>query len=424
MTEQTHDLGAVAHLVEQLWAPLLADGDVRISVDRPGAGDAGWRDLERYRALPSIDSASMLLPAANPQVLAGSLLNFRALRARGPRAQREVLGRAARAGLPLPFPMVRLQTRLPEEKRPMLPTEQVAAALRLPRVHASVGIRPVANRKATLQLVDDAGAPVGFAKFAWERTSAESVGRETAALAELGGGTDLLRTPRLLAAGSWHGQPWLVSEPLPLSSRRPDPDGLPSAQELFALCPVVRVDRLDDSGQFQALRARVAVWRATGVEAELLAAVDRLLADVAHLETPIAARWHGDLTAWNCGRDEHGQLWCWDWESTEPDAVAGLDALHWTSTSRTLRGERYGAQLLAAALAQATPLLTAAGHSAESRAAVPAVYAAALVERAVALTLGFGGWDDGWLRRDEAAALVAAAHHLVDAHLDGRVHHH
>lgn len=414
------ELGAVSHLVEQLWAPLLDGGDIRIGI---GAPDAGWRDLERYLALPSIGSASMLLPAASRSVLAGSLLNFRALRARGPRAQREVLGRAARAGLPLPFPSVRLQTRLPEHERPMLPTEQITAALGVPRVHASIGIRTVANRKATLQLVDDAGAPLGFAKFAWERTSAASVDREAAALAELGGGTALLRTPRLLADGSWHGQPWLVSEPLPIHSRRPDPDVLPTAQELFALCPVVRFDRLDNSGQLQALRARIAGWRAADIETELLAAVDRLLDDVAPLEAPIAARWHGDLTAWNCGRDEHDQLWCWDWESTEPDAVAGLDALHWTATGRTLRGERYGAPLLAAALDRAAPVLTAAGHSRASRIVVPAVYAAALVERAVALTLGNGCWDDGWLRRDEATALVAAAQRLVDAHAERHVGH-
>ena len=49
---------------------------------------------------------------------------------------------------------------------------------------------------------------------------------------------------------------------------------------------------------------------------------------------PVTSRWHGDLTWWNRARDDAGQLWVWDWESSEEDAVAGLDALHWAFSAR------------------------------------------------------------------------------------------
>lgn len=404
------DLGAVAHLVEQLWAPVLAGGDLRIRVGGVGRGaDVGWRDLERYQALPSIHGATMLLPAANRRVLAGSLLNFRGLRAAAPRLQRRLLGSAAATGLRLPFPTVRIQTRVADGRRPLLPTEQVAAELGITRVHASLGIRTAVNRKTTLQLVDDDGAPVGFAKFAWDPVSTTAVVREAAALEALAGGAGLVRAPRLLARPQWHEHPYLVSEPLPAGSRRPDPDVLPSAQEFFALCPIERHGPVGSSGQFAALRQRLEDLHRAGVEPEIATATADLLATIAHVDVPIAARWHADLTAWNCARDDEGRLWCWDWESSEPDAVAGLDAVHWAATSRTLRGRRYDGALLATASAQAAPILTAAGHSRTGGAVVAVLYTAALVERALGLIVN-GGWDQGWLRRDEAIALLAFAH--------------
>ncbi|GAA3818565.1 hypothetical protein [Nocardioides panacisoli] len=419
-------LGAVDHLVEQLWAPALASGDIRIQAGTPGSRHqrGGWSDVETYLALPSVGSATMLLPAANREVLARSLLNFRRLRARGPSTQRALLGWTTGAGLPLPFPTVRIQTRAPRGERPELPTERVARDLGLPRVHASLGVRTAANRKATLQLVDDAGDPVGFAKFAWDPASAAAVTREADVLARLAGGAHDLRTPRLLARGSWHGHPYLVSEPLPSGARRPDPAVLPRAQELFALCPIVRHDTVDRTGQLVALRRRIETLQEAGAETGLLARAVDLLDRIDRIDVPVAARWHGDLTAWNCARDDQQRLWCWDWESTEADAVAGLDAVHWAATDLTLRGHRYGGAVLAAAAEKAAPLLTAAGHSRTTRAAVPVLYVAILVERAVALAVGNGGWDEGWLSQSEAFELVRAAGAMVPALRDSRVDQH
>ncbi|TQK71262.1 hypothetical protein [Nocardioides sp. SLBN-35] len=414
------DLGAVAHLVEQLWGPALATGDLRLDLGR--GATPGWTDVETYQALPSIASATMLLPTAERRVLAGSLLNFRRLRDPGTRVQRRLLGSLAARGVPLPFPQVRVQARVGAGRRVPLPTEQVAADLGLPRVHASIGVRTGSNRKATLQLVDDAGVAVGFAKFAWDPASTGAVAREAAALRALAGGTDAVRAPRLLAEGSWLGRPYLVTEPLPAASRRPDPNLLPTAEEVFAPAPVGRRDVLARTGQLQDLRLRLDVLRAGGADPELVDALDDLLALVADVEVPVAARWHGDFTAWNSARDEQDRLWCWDWESSELDAVAGLDAIHWVAGGATLAGTRYDGALIATALDRAAPVLTAAGHSRAGAVVVPVVYVATLVERALSLAVGNGRWDDAWLRRDEAAALLAHARTLAPARVGADVH--
>jgi hypothetical protein len=412
------DLGAVAHLVEQLWGPAIATGDLRVDVGR--GPTPGWTDVETYLALPSIAAATMLLPTADRRVLAGSLLNFRRLRDTGTQLQRRVLGSIATSGLPLPFPRLRIQARSGAAGRVLLPTEQVAADLGLPRVHASIGVRTGSNRKATLQLVDDAGVAVGFAKVGWDPASTAAVAREAAALRALGGGVPGVRAPRLLAEGSWLGRPYLVSEPLPPASRRPAPGLLPSAEEVYALAPVVRRDLLARTGQLRDLRDRLDVLRTH--DAEVVDAIEELLARVEEVEVPVAARWHGDFTAWNSARDEEDRLWCWDWESTELDAVAGLDAIHWVAGGATLAGTRYHGTLLVTALERARPVLTAAGHSRASAAVVPLVYVATLVERALSLALGNGRWDDAWLRRDEALALVAHATSLAPARVGVDVH--
>ncbi|GAA1529139.1 hypothetical protein [Nocardioides humi] len=410
-----HPAGALRHVVEQLWAPVLASGEIRVATGPDAEGD-GWTDVERYLALPSVETATMLLPAASREVLAGSLLSFRRLRMPAPRLQRSLLGRMAGAGLPLPFPAVRVQARSGPGERALLPTERIARDLGVARLHAAIGVRTGGNRKATLSLVDDDGAPAGFAKFSWEALSAAGVTREADALTALmtaAGGSGAVGAPRLLARGSWHGWPYLVTEPLPADSTRLRGDDLPSAQEIFALAPVVRTDRLAATRQFSGLRERVATLAAEGRERELVGRVAELLDRIAGSTLPVAARWHGDLTPWNCARDGRGRLWCWDWESSEPDVAAGLDAIHWAATTRTLRGERYGGRLLAAAAEEALPILVAAGHSRATRTVVPALYAATLVERAVDLAACMGRWYQDWLLPDEARDLLEAGHVLA-----------
>ena len=408
--------GPLGHVVEQLWAPALATGSARVQIGERHQ-DAGWRDVERYLVLPSLDRATMLLPRQPRQATAGALMNYRGLRRLLPNAQRTLLGTLAGAGAPLPFPRLSVQVRrdAPAAVAPELPLAMLARQLALPEVFASIGVRTGANRKATLQLVDAEGAPRGFAKMAWGPASDQGVRLEAAALGDpVTSGP--ARTPRLLAQGSYYEHPYIVTAPLPLGCRGVRADiPAPTPQELFALCPIVRTDRCAGTGQLQDLRARVAAAPRDTDSGPVLDAAADLVAVVeeAEAEVPVTSRWHGDLTPWNSARDEDGILWCWDWESSEADAVAGMDALHWHVTVATEGGRPLGATTLTDAHQRAQSHLVAAGIPRSAHGLVTALYAATLAERACTWAVGGGGWERGWVLPHQLVDLLAAARTLV-----------
>jgi hypothetical protein len=389
--------GPLSHLVEQLWAPALDTGQVRMVLGTPPQD--GWASAETYLVAPTLDRATMLLPAGPRAATRGALLNYRGLRRRLPNAQRTVLGGASALGVRLPFPRLTLQLADGAgENRALLPLGMLSAHLGAEPLFASIGIRTGANRKATLQLVDGAGRPAGFAKFAWNPSSSAGIRRETAALAGAAQ-HGAARSPGLLASGDFHGHPFLVSSPLPLTTRGVRDDvPPPTPAELAALTPVTRWGRAGHTEQLGALRERLAALPGgPGTDAVRERACG-LLAEVAERETvhPVTRRWHGDLTPWNSARDDDGVLWCWDWESSEPDALAGMDALHWYVTVRTERGEALDGTLLRSAYHQAGSHLVAVGTPRRGWSEVLAVYAATLAERACELA-ATGGWEEGWV---------------------------
>ncbi len=411
-----HGLPArLGYLVEQLWRTPLEDPHARVVVGSAPA-EPGWQAAESYLVLPTAGRANLLIPSGPRAATAGSLLNFRGLRRRIPNAERALLGTAARIGV-APFPRLTLQVR-EGEASPDLPLTTLQRALGTRRMHASIGVNTSANRKATLQLVSDQGAPQGFAKFAWEAVSDRSVQTEAAALEAVGGRTGRVRAPALSATGDYYGHPYLVSDPLPLDSVGVRAGvTLPSPQELFAILPIVRRDRVAGTGQFAALRERVSRLPREGSTSSVVARVEELLsvlAQSAH-EVPVQARCHGDLAAWNTARSADGTLWLWDWESSEVDVAAGLDPLHWTMSEGTEHGLPWDGSALVQALAAATPALRAAGASAAATTDVVALYAATIAERACTLAAGSGGWEEGWVTPGQLEDMLRVAADLMRA---------
>lgn len=405
----------LAHLIEQLWAPALSSG-ARLRVD-PGP-DEDWTVVESYRLVPDERHARLLIPDGPAGATAGSLRNYRGLRRPQENAIRTILAAGASAGAMAVLPRVTLEAPRPSggPTVPDLPLPTLASALGADRVHASIGVRTGANRKATLQLVDDDGGPVGYAKFGWNRVTGEFVRAEAEALAEVGGRPAAMRAPRLLAALEYHGRPVIVTEPLPLDVRGCHRlHGRPSAQEIYALCPIRRVARPASSQHFVGLRERLSdiardpATAAVGGSALNLA--QRLASHTAAV--PVSARWHGDLTSWNCARDRQGQLWSWDWESSEVDAVAGLDAVHWELSERRRSRGGLGERPLTEAVGTAGPLLLAAGLSRRHHALVAATYALTVVERAANLARREGGWSRVWVGPGALTHLVGEAEALL-----------
>lgn len=394
-------------LVEQLWGGAVGAGRLEVG-QRPAAG---WREVERYYVVPTASRPTMLLPAAPRAALLGALENYRGLRTARRQVQRRALGAAARlGGLPAPQVVLSVPPDEPQDSRAH-PLGELSAALGRSDLRAAIGVRNGANRKATLQLVDTAGAPVGFAKFSWSDQTALAVRRETAALGE-DTEVGVCRRPALLTTGDWFGWPYLVSSPLPLDCR-----GVrgrvpsPTVQEFHDLAPVTGRRPLAGSGQVRGLLERLDALAREGASTRLVVRTTELLRDAqaAGGSIVMGVRWHGDLTPWNTARDGDGQLWCWDWESSEPDAVAGLDAIHWHLSLVQEAGRPLDPEALAGAVRAAAPVLTGLGQRRESTPVVAAVYVAALVERAVALSVAEGGWEAGWLTAEDLDRLVAYA---------------
>ena len=399
-------------LVEQLWRTPVSSGAARVVVDaRP---DSRWRDAESYWLLPSLASPQLLIPRGTPAVTSAALRSYRALRKPRVRFLRNTLGLAARSGLPPALHTVSVQVPVRTAagpNPPLLPLEAISHVLGQKHLHAAVGIRLGDNRKPTLQLFDNGGLPAGYAKLAWNETSRDFILTETAALGALAGSRGPTRAPRLLGTGSWDGFPFLITEPLPAdvhavrgNVKRPTPE------ELFALCPVTRTDHIPATSHFQELSLRLQKLPDSG-DQPLRAATQEIegLIRARNARVPVTQRWHGDLVPWNTARQPSGQLWCWDWESAEADAVAGLDALHWTISVRREAGTGTIAGNLSAALADSAGYLAAAGLPTSAHADVGAVYALVVAERAWTLAANNGGWSSSWISQEDLLGLLKAA---------------
>jgi hypothetical protein len=405
-------------LLEQLWAPAVASGHVRVAVGPPTAhAEQGWREREAYWMFPTAGRARLLLPRGPRRVAAAAATNYRGLRRPTKNVGRSFLGAASRIGLPTATAALTVQVR---ESHPdaeaALPLPTLARALGVERLYASTGVRAGANRKATLHLLSDTGSPVGYAKFGWNEATDLFVRTEAAALREVGGRPGAARAPRLLAEVDYHGHPVIVTEPLPLDVRgaRSASVAAPTPEEFFELCPVVRRGPAAGTEHFSQLAARLAGLAdqpvAGDIARDALSIVGRL-ADRRDV-VPVTARWHGDLTPWNRARDGEGQLWLWDWESSEPDAVAGLDAVHWAFSTRRPASGAASEVDLTGSLAEAAPALRAAGVAAERHADVGAIYALTVVERAADLARRSGGWDDVWIKPHQLRELLGQTHLL------------
>ncbi len=403
-------------MIEQLWQPALVEDAVRVEVDAPRR--PGWVDAESYWMFPTADRARLLLPRGPRQVTAAAATNYKGMRRPTKNLGRTAMGALARAGLPVS--PSRLTVRVREDRADAaagLPLRVLADALGLDQVYAATGVRVGANRKATLHLVDRHGSPVGYAKVGWSDTTDHFVRTEGAALRAVGGRPGPMRAPALLAEVDYHGHPVIVTEPLPLAVRGSRNPRLapPTSEELYSLCPVRRVGSVSGTGHVRALTDRLGALSASPVAGHVAGSGTPLLERLADRASavPVTERWHGDMAPWNRARDDSGQLWVWDWESTEPDAVAGLDALHWAfSTRRPASGLNQTVEL-DGCLADALPHLVAAGVRPEHRGDVAAVYALTVLERAADLAHRSGGWERLWIGPDDLARLLAQATALL-----------
>lgn len=404
------------YLVEQLWAPALVTGDVRVVADP--VPDPRWADVERYWALPDLAHARILIPRANAKVTARALTNYRGLRFPAANLIRAGAGSLARLGLPPSRHTVSVQARSRSaHRRSALPLAVLARELGVARVHAGIGIRTGDNRKATLALVDSQGTPLGHAKFGWDAVSDGFVATEAHALSKIGGLAGPVRAPAVLAEFDYHGHPVLVTQPLPVDVRGAmNQVAAPSPREVFFLTPVCRHSAPRDTGHFAQVAQRLAALATDPICGAVAARAGTLLGRIRNLDgaVPVTERWHGDLTPWNRARQSDGQLWVWDWENCEEDAVAGLDPLHWAFSVRRLTNSHLGPGALSDCLSETSHHLAAAGVRRPAWPVVAGIYALVVVERACALAAHHRSWDSVWIGSGALLALLRQAERLLD----------
>lgn len=407
----------------QLWAAALESGLARVDIGRwpvpaaPGSAP-GWVEQESYWVVPDAGRARLLVPAGDRGVTARALSAYHRLRPPREAAARRGLALVARTGLPVGASRLRLlvQADAATRARALLPLSVATEALGLGPLAASIGVRTGPNGKPTLHLVDRLGGAVGYAKWGWNPHTDAFVTTEAAVLEQLSGGTESMSVPRVLAAGRSGQHSWLITQPLPEAAQALRGRGARiSPQELMALAPLTRHDRLSATGQWRGMLDRLGA----GLEqapVPVLGPLRELLALLggAASKLPVVARWHGDLTPWNCAREPGGRLWCWDWETSEPDVVAGLDALHWAFSVRRERAGGPDGVRLRDCLDDADLHLRAAGVPARSFGLVAAAYAVTVAERAVSLAAR-AGWDRAWISPVQVGVLLEEGRGLAYA---------
>ncbi len=249
---------------------------------------------------------------------------------------------------------------------------------------------------------------MGLAKVSWNVLTREYVTTESRVLAELGGKAGTVRTPLLSASGSLGREHYLVAEPLPHHvAHSGGPAGL-SLRELTGMFAITRSDQPTRSAQLltasRRLRATLPIVGAPAMHEAFEALWAALLETSTRVS--IAERWHGDLVPWNLGRDADGQAWLWDWESSEADAVAGLDAIHWTIHSQP----GWERQSVASNLRKARPaveiVLCALGHGRQQQRVVCATYALTIAARMADLAAAHGDWQRVRISQMQATDLL------------------
>lgn len=404
----------IEHIIEQLWQPIIDSSDVRLVEN--GRPEAGWNEAEAYWLIPSAARARMLVAVGPARASRRLLTNYRRLRTARTNAARSVLGAIAGLGVPLSRDRVSLQARIgAEEARASLPLERLARLLGSPLV-AATGVRTGDNRKATLHLVDRAGSPVGYAKVGWNPATDLAVANETRVLSELGGGAPKVKVPRPIARLDHFGHPVVVVEPLPLEARGAHQGiAAPTPQEVAALTPLTGAVPLDESGLFQGVVSRLRQASAAPLARPVTDAALGLAADLARTRAvlPVVTRWHGDLAPWNVARDREDRLWVWDWESSEADAVAGLDHMHWVFSEYRSRARDADAMDLTEVLDGANRNLRAWGLDPRGGALVAGIYALTVVERACALAAGSGTWNDAFIKPPGLVSLCAQGRRIL-----------
>lgn len=296
---------------------------------------SGLVQLASYAVVPSATKPRFLVPLVSRHVAASSLNAYNALRPRNVRAARSGLSALARLGaFSLPIAS-RLTVSAPSDipRADVDLTHHLAIELGVPDLAGACGVRPPdPNGKPTLQLFDNSGRPVGFAKVGWNDATRNLVAIEARALQQVDrSSSEHPIVPRVVLTTEWCGRKVVVVEPLPSRVRALRPSDEVRVNEALVIArrggpPNPRQPVAESSFMKRIVRAASTPAVHAAVGDRLAALTERF----ARLSVDAAVEfgwWHGDWVPWNLGTVD-GRLVAWDWEHSGPDMPVGSDIAH------------------------------------------------------------------------------------------------
>lgn len=246
--------------------------------------------------------------------------------------------------------------------------------------HVALAGTPGPESKATLALLDGAGAALAWAKCAKGEVPRALVANEELLLGAVGGGLG----PTLLSSGEDSEYRWVVVEAL---SGRPVRPGTRAPRVLLGRT-------LPGSGVTFAEHPAVESLRP--LHPELIGDAETGAADRAFHVAPV----HGDAAPWNAVAADDGTVRLFDWEYGRLDGIPETDAAHWSlQTDRLIAGMRPSEAVPRAVRG----LASEGGLAVRQSAGVCVVTALVVADRQ--RSLGSQDQADWWL---EAARLAAA----------------
>lgn len=282
---------------------------------------------ERYLVLPSPTRPRLLVPDGNGAIAASAVANSSVGSGRMGRIARVVAAAALRAGLGRALPIPRLMVEHPPDTPGLLDWLADESSLAAHSMAVRLGSER-ANQKPVLQLMDDAGRVIGYAKVGSNPLTRALVAAEHDALVQIAA-ADLVavKPPRVLAFGPWGDSEVLVLTPLAIPTMPSSAGDLlvPAMREIACTGPggshpvstgpygaglYQRLASLDDPAG-PPLRARV----------------DDLFARHGTRSLRLGG-WHGDFRPWNVA-PLRSRLLVWDWERHATEVPVGFDAVHY-----------------------------------------------------------------------------------------------
>ncbi len=309
-----------------------------------GTPPAGYRVVETWRVIPDRNSPRALMPS-DLKVARGAVLAYNRLR-----PAKVALTRFA-AGLGM-TPLARIQgdsTTLKLSVPQQVSDNEVDDAVitrhlrrQVPgATHTAISLRDFHPRaKPTVQLLDDSGHVVAFAKVTSDAATGTRVSVEADLLAGLsttrGADETRLRLPRVLRAGTCGPFTYSVVEPLPADVRRvSEKDWARTLRPLSLFAGALGAPRtvpLSATSLWQEIHHRVDVAQQAAAERPELVEALGTLADAVRDQDGdvevLAGAYHGDWVPWNMAW-AGSTLWVWDLEYGSTSGPIGLDAMRW-----------------------------------------------------------------------------------------------